>query len=43
MHYENPLPITDAAHLAARYTLVVGQLEPNLGPIVQEWDLRLTD
>lgn len=43
MHYENPLPITDASRLAATYTLVVGDLEPNLGPIVQEWDLRLTE
>ena len=42
MQYEHPLPISDAAHLSANYTLVPGAAEENLGPIVQEWDLRLT-
>jgi hypothetical protein len=42
MQYEHPLPISDAAHLTAKYTLVPGAAEENLGPIVQEWDLRLT-
>jgi len=41
-HYEHPLPIADAGHLAASYTLVPGDANENLGPIVQEWDLRLT-
>jgi hypothetical protein len=40
-HYEHPLPISDAGHLAASYTLVPGDVNGNLGPIVQEWDLRL--
>lgn len=41
-HYEHPLPISDAGHLAASYTLVPGATNDNLGPIVQEWDLKLT-
>ena len=43
MQYEHPLPIADAAHLAASYTLVPGAAEENLGPIVQQWDLQLTE
>ena len=42
MQWEHPLPISDAGHLAASYTLVPGAAEENLGPIVQEWDLQLT-
>ncbi len=42
MQDEHPLPFSDAAHLTANYTLVPGAAEENLGPIVQEWDLRLT-
>jgi hypothetical protein len=42
-HYEHPLPISDAGHLAASYTLVPGDANGNLGPIVQEWDLRLAE
>jgi len=42
MQFEHPLPLTDAAHLTANYTLVPGTAQENLGPIVQEWDLRLT-
>ncbi len=42
MQDEHPLPFSDAVHLTARYTLVPGAAEENLGPIVQEWDLRLT-
>ena len=42
MQDEHPLPFSDAAHLTAKYTLVPGAAEGNLGPIVQEWDLRLT-
>ena len=40
--YAHPLPFTDAAHLTANYTLVLGSDDENSGPIVQEWDLRLT-
>lgn len=42
MHYETQLPFSDAARLAAKYTL-----QPNAatkgkyGPIIQEWDLKL--
>ncbi len=42
MQYQHPLPFTDAAHLTANYTLVLNPAETNSGPIVQEWDLRLT-
>ena len=42
MQNEHPLPITDATHLTANYTLVPGDTEGNLGPILQNWDLRLT-
>lgn len=42
MQWEHPLPISDAAHLAASYMLVPSAAEENLGPIMQEWDLRLT-
>jgi hypothetical protein len=38
----HPLPFSDAAYLNANYTLVPGAAEENSGPIVQEWDLRLT-
>jgi len=42
MQFEHPLPVTDAARLTANYTLVLDPDETNSGPIVQEWDLRLT-
>ncbi|MES2581132.1 MAG: hypothetical protein V4627_00320 [Pseudomonadota bacterium] len=37
----NPLPLTDPAHLAAKYTLMPTADTKGQGPIVQEWDLRL--
>jgi hypothetical protein len=43
MQYEHPIPFTDAAHLAAKYTLVPDPNQTNSGPIMQEWDLRLTE
>ena len=42
MQFEHPLPLTDAGRLTANYTLVPGAEQTNLGPIVQEWDLRLS-
>ena len=39
---ETELPFTDAAHLAARYTLMpTAETKKQYGPIVQEWDLQL--
>lgn len=38
-----PMPFTDAARLSAKYTLMpTAQTKGRYGPIVQEWDLRLT-
>jgi len=42
MQHEHPLPFTDAGQLTASYTLVPDPAETNSGPIVQDWDLRLT-
>ena len=43
MHYENQLPFSDAAHLAANYTLMpTDETKGQYGPIIQEWDFRLT-
>ncbi len=39
MQYEHPLPISDVAHLTAKYTLAQDAAEENLGPLLQEWDL----
>lgn len=38
-----PLPFSDPARLSAKYTLMpTAQTKGQYGPIVQEWDLRLT-
>lgn len=43
MQNENPLPFSDAARLAANYTLRrTDDPKGQYGPIIQEWDLRLT-
>jgi hypothetical protein len=43
MHYETQLPFTDAAHLTAKYTLMpTAETKGQHGPIIQEWDLKLT-
>jgi hypothetical protein len=41
-HYETQLPFTDPARLSATYTLMPTAATKQHGPIVQEWDLRLT-
>jgi hypothetical protein len=41
-HYETQLPFTDQARLSASYTLMPTAATKQYGPIVQEWDLRLT-
>ena len=42
-HSEKQLPFSDAAHLTANYTLMPNtDTKGALGPIIQEWDLRLT-
>lgn len=39
----NPLPFSDAGRLSAKYTLMpTAETKGQYGPIVQEWDLRLT-
>jgi len=44
MQFENPLPFTDAAHLIANYTLMpTPETKGKYGPIIQEWNLQLTD
>lgn len=40
---KSPLPFSDAGRLSAKYTLMpTAQTKGKYGPIVQEWDLRLT-
>ena len=42
-HVEKQLPFTDAARLAAKYTLMpTSETKRQYGTIVQEWDLQLT-
>jgi hypothetical protein len=39
----SPLPFSDPTRLVAKYTLMpTAQTKGQYGPIVQEWDLRLT-
>lgn len=43
MQFTNPQPFTDAARLTANYTLMpTAETKSKYGPIVQEWDLRLS-
>lgn len=43
MQSEHPLPFSDVSRLAASFTLDAGDAAMgNYGPIVQKWDLRLT-
>lgn len=43
MQWEHPLPFSDPARLSAKYTLMpTADTKDEYGPIVQEWDLRLT-
>lgn len=40
--YKSPQPFSDAARLVAKFTLApTAELKGELGPITQEWDLRL--
>ncbi len=43
MHYETQLPFSDPARLTAKYTLMpTADTKGQYGPIIQEWDLKLT-
>ena len=43
MQSESPQPLADPARLAARYTMdVSAQSGGQVGPVVQEWDLKLS-
>ncbi len=42
-HYDKQLPFSDAAHLTAKYTLIPNtDNKGTAGPLIQEWNLRLT-
>jgi hypothetical protein len=43
MQSETPLPLSDPARLAAKFTMDAStQSQGAVGPVVQEWDLKLT-
>jgi hypothetical protein len=43
MQADKPLPLSDPARLAAKFTMDAStQSQGALGPVVQEWDLKLT-
>ena len=42
-HWEKPQPLSDPARLAARFTMDPSRQSGGaVGPVVQEWDLKLT-